>query len=91
MAFTGSTFGGPTQYYVTQAQITFDNTGWNLRDVASSSVTYYGYTQSISDQNKSVWKIRKDTLTGNVTSVQYADGDANYDNAWSGRTSLTYK
>lgn len=98
--FTGSTFGGPTINFITPSQIAQDSIGWNIKDVASASATYYGYTQSSSDQNKSVWKVRKDSTTGNVTTVQYAittntgttvQSYGQYNFAWSGRTGLTYK
>lgn len=95
MAFTGQTFGGPTVYYITPQQIALDNNGWNVRDVASTGATYYGYTQTSTDQTKAVWKIRKDVTQGKVTTVQYAITTGNtygqYNFAWTGRTSLTYK
>lgn len=100
MAFTGSTFGGPVINYITSSQIAQDSIGWNIKDVASTGATYYGFTQTSSDQNKPIWKIRKDSTVGKVTNVLYAittttgttvQSYGQYNFAWSGRTGLTYK
>lgn len=91
MAFTGSTFGGPVVTYLTPAQIAQDAAGWLLKDAASGSTTYYGYTITSTDQSQAVWKIRREKVAGTITTVTYADGDGNFDNVWANRASLTYK
>lgn len=68
-----------------------------LSDPASATVTYYGFCKSIFDPNVNstygICAIQK--LTYNATPalirVQWADGDAEENNAWADRASLTYK
>ena len=59
-------------------------------DEASSSVTYFGFAAIGAGESSSVWKIKRMTLSGTITKVEYADGNNNYDNNWSNRTSLSY-
>lgn len=68
-----------------------------LRDVASATVTYVGLAKSIFDPVTntgyaiaSVQKITSDG-SGNITSVQNADGDTEENNIWANRAALTYK
>jgi hypothetical protein len=68
-----------------------------VRDVASATITYVGQAKSIFDPVTntgyaifSIIKITSDG-SGNVTSVQNADGDTEENNIWSGRAGLTYK
>jgi hypothetical protein len=94
MAFTGSTLDTTfsSKLYISPAQINFDNTGWQLKDLVSTGTTYYGYGQSSLDQTKPVWKIRKDSTVGKVTTITYAsNGDGLFAYAWSGRTGLSYR
>jgi len=68
-----------------------DASNW-LRKDAAAGATYYGYAFSLgADPAAAVWRIRKETVTGTVTVVTYADGDGEYDNIWNNRASLTYK
>jgi len=93
MAFTGSTLDmtQSSKQYVSPAQISFDVNAWNLKDSAAGT-TYLGYTQTSNDQNKFVWKIRKEVLSGNITTIGYANnGDGLYNYAWSGRTGYSYR
>lgn len=53
------------------------------------TVTYYGYAAPGSDTSKPVWKIKKVDETGDLFIV-WADGNANYDNIWDNRASLSY-
>jgi hypothetical protein len=68
-----------------------------VKDVASSTVTYIGQAKSIFDPvtntGYAIFAVQKLTYdgSGNLTSVQNADGDTNEDNVWSNRASLTYK
>jgi hypothetical protein len=59
-------------------------------DEASATVTYVGVAAIASSEGGAVWKIKRITITGNVTDVKYADGNANYDNIWTNRASLSY-
>ena len=59
-------------------------------DVASASVTYVGKASLGSSESASVWQIQKISVSGNVTSILWADGDASFDNVWADRGSLSY-
>lgn len=55
------------------------------------STIYIGYGAPDSQTNEAVWKIKKLTTVGTVTSVQWCDGNDLFDNVWDDRVSLTYK
>ncbi len=59
-------------------------------DEASSTVTYFGFAPVGSSESSSVWKIKRLSVSGSITKLEYADGNINYDNNWSNRASLTY-
>ncbi len=59
-------------------------------DKYSSKVTYVGHAKVGSDEKEEVWKIKKITDEKEEVSCQYADGDIQFDNSWSKRTSLEY-
>lgn len=59
-------------------------------DEASSSVSYFGFASVGASESSSVWKIKKLTVTGSTTKLEWADGNNNYDNNWSNRASLSY-
>ena len=62
----------------------------NRVDVVSATVTYTGYALPGSDNDFPVWRITRATIASNVTSIEYADGNAQFDNVWADRASLTY-
>lgn len=58
-------------------------------DGAAAPVLYLGEAVPGSVTSAGVWKVQKiDTTTG--VSIQWADGNANYDNVWDNRGSLSY-
>lgn len=60
-----------------------------ILDEASSTITYVGYADIGSLTSGAIWKIKRlDSTSGLV--VRFADGNANYDNVWDNRASLTY-
>lgn len=59
-------------------------------DEPSKTVNYFGYASVGTSDAAASWKIKKLVTSGSVTTIQWADGDANYDNIWSNRASLTY-
>lgn len=59
-------------------------------DEASATVSYFGFALVGSSESSSVWKIKRLTVSSNITKVEYADGNINYDNNWSNRASLSY-
>jgi len=60
-------------------------------DFVGDTVIYKGEAIPGSLTSASVWRVRKLTLAGDgdVTEI-WADGNANFDNVWDDRASLTY-
>lgn len=59
-------------------------------DEASNTVTYIGEAESGSASSDPVWRIKKFTVSGSITSLQWASGNTDYDKIWDNRTSYTY-
>ena len=59
-------------------------------DEVSTTLTYFGSAAVGSSEGSAVWKIKRLSISGAITSVAYADGNINYDNIWANRASLTY-
>ncbi len=54
-------------------------------------VEYHGWAIPGTATTGSTWKIRKLAYSGTkLTDIKYADGDANFDNAWDARESQSY-
>jgi hypothetical protein len=59
-------------------------------DEVSDSVAYYGWAVPGTPTSDSKWRIMKKSVSGNVTSYLFADGNSKFDNIWDNRASLTY-
>lgn len=59
-------------------------------DDVSTTVTYIGEAPFASDEAAPVWRIKKLETTGTVMKILWADGNANFDNVWSNRLTLSY-
>ena len=61
-------------------------------DYASSTVRYQGHASPGIAESAALWRIKRFTFDaqGRHTKTEYADGNANYDNVWADRASLTY-
>jgi hypothetical protein len=59
-------------------------------DEASASVIYVGQAKIGSLASQAVWMIQRITIAGSITTISFADGNANFDNVWNNRASLTY-
>lgn len=59
-------------------------------DEVSSSVTYIGTAVVGTTAAAASWQIQRLTVSGTETIIEYADGNATFDNVWSNRTSLSY-
>lgn len=64
-------------------------------DTSTAGATYIGEALTTStginpSTTEYVWRIRKQTGTGNSIVILWAEGNANYDKRWSDRTSLDY-
>jgi hypothetical protein len=60
-------------------------------DVVSSTVTYVGKASVSTVSNAASWKIfRMTSDTDGDLIIEYADGNANFDNVWDDRAALSY-
>lgn len=63
----------------------------SIVDEVSSALSYYGIASPGASESDPVWMIQKIvTGPGNSVAITYADGNAEFDNVWTDRTSLTY-
>lgn len=52
---------------------------------------YVGWATFGTSTGSAYWRIHRTTLSGsNITAVERADGNDNYDNEWDNRASLSY-
>lgn len=57
----------------------------------TSNVEYHGYASPGAASSAASWAIAKMTyVSGDLTQIDWADGNTNFDNVWDDRTSLTY-
>lgn len=61
-----------------------------LVDEPSATVTYIGKVKQGGDTSEAIWQIKKISVSGNITSITYADSNDQYDNVWDDRGTLTY-
>lgn len=59
-------------------------------DQASATVTYIGQAAPGTATSAASWRIQRMSVSGTVTTLEYADGDLNFNNIWDNRASLTY-
>jgi hypothetical protein len=59
-------------------------------DEASESVTYFAWAVPGTLDAATSWRIMRQTITGNVTATEWADGNESFDNVWANRASLSY-
>lgn len=70
--------------------VAIGNTWKKLIEVASPGVTYIGYANPGTTTASGTWQIKRIVETGSVTSIEFADGNLNFDNVWNNRGSLSY-
>lgn len=59
-------------------------------DMSVAGTTYVGQAPTGSSAAAPVWRIKKITETANGSSVNWANGSAEFTNIWNNRLSLTY-
>ena len=59
-------------------------------DEASASVTYLGKADPGTGAASALWQIQRITTSGTVTTIEFADGNSDFDNVWNNRASLSY-
>lgn len=58
-------------------------------DEASATITYVGKALPGTTTSSALWQIQRIDTTGDLT-IKWADGNADFDNVWDDRVSLTY-
>jgi hypothetical protein len=59
-------------------------------DEVSASVTYIGKARIGTATSAASWQIQKLGVSGTVTTITWADGDASFNNVWDDRAGLSY-
>jgi hypothetical protein len=59
-------------------------------DEVSSTLTYVGEAVPGTLQATALWRIKRISIAAGVTTIEWADGDSNFDNVFSNRASLAY-
>lgn len=60
-------------------------------DVVDTTTSYLGKAAIGTLGSSGTWQVRRLTFTaGGGVTLEYADGDGNYDNIWDNRASLSY-
>lgn len=63
----------------------------NLKiDEADSNTTYFGWAKIGTATSSALWRIRKMSKSGNVSTFQWCDGDRSFNNVWDNRAALSY-
>ncbi len=61
-------------------------------DISSNSKEYFGWALPNTATSVSLWKIMRISYSGNDFTLEWADGNKNYDNEWDNRvTSVSYE
>lgn len=90
---TGTSGGAGTEVVVTNMPSTYPVTFPTYAkryDQIDVTTAYLGNAPVGANENSSVWQIQRLTFNGDDVSVQFADGNASFDNVWANRTSLSY-
>lgn len=57
----------------------------------TGNLIYQGQANPGTLKSEAKWQIKKFTYVGgNITDIQFADGNTNFDNIWDNRASLSY-
>jgi hypothetical protein len=70
--------------------VTIESVFTNYIDEISASLAYYGTAAPGSATSAAVWRIMRKDVAGTLTRYLFADGNANCDNIWDNRASLSY-
>lgn len=61
-----------------------------LVDEASATTTYIGEADPGTEGSAASWRIKRVSVSGSVTSIEWADGDTSFNNVWDNRATLSY-
>jgi hypothetical protein len=57
---------------------------------SAGAITYVGDAAVGAATSAAAWRIKRITVSGDLATVEWADGNQNFDNIWDNRASLTY-
>ena len=90
---TGSSVGDIQAGGINAEHVSIQSAGNKACEVdctTTSNIIYMGVAAIGSATSAAVWQIHRINTTGGNVSVDYADGNENFDNIWDNRASLTY-
>jgi hypothetical protein len=61
-----------------------------LYDEVDATTTYIGFAPPGGATSAAVWMIERLTFSGSDITIEFADGNAEFDNVWNDRASLSY-
>lgn len=70
--------------------VAIGNTWKKMVDQPDAVTTYIGSANPGTTLAAASWQIKRITVTGTITAIEFADGNLNFDNVWNNRASLTY-
>ena len=76
---------GPNDY-----QVIMDCPFMTIVDSTSTPTEYYGFALPGTITSAALWRIQRKTVSGSINTYDFADGNANFDNVWDNRVSLSY-
>ncbi len=59
-------------------------------DDASVTITYVGEAAAGTSTASALWRIKRLTTSGDILTIEWADGNTNQDNVWTSRAALSY-
>jgi len=62
----------------------------NIIDEASATTTYIGEAVTNAATSAAAWRIQRISVSGTITTIEWAGGGSRFDQVWDNRASLTY-
>lgn len=97
---TQTNVGGKKSLDVNVTNIVIDSSADNIEtrsmamkiavDEASTTVTYVGEATTGTALSAASWRIKRITVSGTVTIIEWANGNGTFTNIWNNRASLSY-
>jgi predicted ribonuclease YlaK len=61
-----------------------------LVDESSATLTYVGEAATGTTLSAALWRIKRITVSGTITTIEWANGNGSFANIWNNRASLSY-
>lgn len=59
-------------------------------DEVSPTLIYIGESAVGASESDAIWRIKRITISGSLTKIEYAEGSAKWNSVWNDRASLIY-